>query len=125
MANYDPDYHWQKDARCYQVDEEKNFLVDVNIFFPPRDKTKYKIIANEAKAYCFGTNGKNPCPVRGECLWEAISTDMPSGIWGGMSHRERNALVRKWNRSFKGKITLEDYVKNIDKRDTKNGNNKI
>jgi hypothetical protein len=115
MDNKDPHKHWTEDARCYQVDEQKNFLVDVNIFFPPRDKTKYKKIAAEAKNYCFGENRKNPCPIRTQCLWYAIEEDIDHGIWGGMSHRERNALVRKWNKKFKDQYTLEEYVKQLDK----------
>jgi hypothetical protein len=33
--------------------------------------------------------------------------DEQHGIWGGMSHRERNALKRKANKSGK---TLEEWV---------------
>lgn len=122
MTDYPRENDWLLDARCYQVNDDKEFLVDVNIFFPPRDKTKYREIANQAKAYCFGPTGKSPCPVRGECLWEAIRNDYNHGIWGGMSHRERNALVRKWNRTSKTKMSLEEYVRTIDKRDPYNGN---
>jgi hypothetical protein len=75
----------------------------------------YKTIAAEAKSYCFGENGKNPCPVRLECLWDAVERDEPHGIWGGMSHRERNALIRKWSRTYKKKMTLEQFIFNLDK----------
>ncbi len=111
----DPHKHWTEGARCYQVDEKKNFLVDVNIFFPPRDKTKYKKIAAEAKNYCFGENRKNPCPIRTQCLWYAVDQDIDHGIWGGMSHRERNALVRKWNKKYRDEYTLEEYIRQLDK----------
>ena len=66
-----------------------------------------------SKAFCYGETGKNPCPVRAECLWDAISRDEPHGIWGGLSHRERNAFVRKWQKLKKSKkttLTLEEYV---------------
>lgn len=101
------DESWRADARCSGTDTET--------FFPPRDKAKYKTIAAEAKTYCFGVNGKTPCPVRLECLWYAVDTDEVHGIWGGMSHRERNALVRKWRKTFKAEMTLEEYIMQLDK----------
>lgn len=101
------DESWRENARCAGEDTEQ--------FFPPRDKTKYKTIAAEAKSHCFGVNGNNPCPVRQECLWYAIESDEVHGIWGGMSHRERNALVRKWRKSFKDSMTLQEYVMQLDK----------
>lgn len=101
---------WNDEARCKDVE-------DPDIFFPPRDKTKYKTIATKAKAYCFGVNGNSPCPVRQYCLWEAISTDEQHGIWGGMSHRERNAMVRKWQKLYKNQITLKDYIFQLDKKE--------
>jgi WhiB family redox-sensing transcriptional regulator len=105
----EPEYVWRYKARCHGI--------DTNIFYPPRDKAQYKEIATEAKSHCFGANGKNPCPVRSECLWDAVSRDEPHGIWGGLSHRERNALIRKWKKSFKKKITLKEYIYQLDKRD--------
>ena len=83
------------------------------MLFRSRDKEQYKILATQAKAFCYGETGKNPCPVRAECLWDAISRDEPHGIWGGLSHRERNAFVRKWQKLKKSKkttLTLEEYV---------------
>jgi WhiB family redox-sensing transcriptional regulator len=103
-------YHWTEGARCATT-------ATPDIFFPPRDKELYKSIATEAKTYCLGANGKDPCPVRTQCLWTAIEDDEQHGIWGGLSHRERNALVRKWQRNFKGKMSLEEYVKQLDKKE--------
>lgn len=103
-------YHWTEGARCSNLENP-------DIFFPPRDKELYKSIAAEAKTHCLGANGKNPCPVRAQCLWTAISEDEQHGIWGGLSHRERNALVRKWQRNFKGKLTLEEFILQIDNKE--------
>jgi WhiB family redox-sensing transcriptional regulator len=103
----EPQHAWRYKARCKGV--------DTDTFYPPRDKDLYKTIAAEAKSYCFGENGKNPCPVRLECLWDAVERDEPHGIWGGMSHRERNALIRKWSRTYKKKMTLEQFIFNLDK----------
>jgi WhiB family redox-sensing transcriptional regulator len=93
---------WREEARCQDVDTE--------IFYPPRDKDLYSTIAAQARSYCLGESGNNHCPVRAHCLWEAIETDESHGIWGGMSHRERNALVRKWHRKYRRTMTLKEYV---------------
>lgn len=42
----------------------------------------------EAKLVCFG------CPVRTECLAEALDHRIEFGVWGGMTERERRALLR-------------------------------
>jgi len=96
---------WYEDASCRGLPEP-----EPEIFFPPRDKALYKKTADLAKAYCYGGSGKPPCPVRLECLWDALLNDEQHGIWGGLSHRERNALVRKWNRQYKSSMTLKEYV---------------
>lgn len=82
----------------------------IDAFFPPRDKTLYAEAADYAKTFCLGENGNPPCPVRLDCLWDAISREEPHGIWGGLSHRERNAIVRKWKRSYSKRMTLKQYV---------------
>lgn len=102
------DERWWEQSACDGVDTE--------IFFPPRDKAKYKTIAAQAKTYCFGPNGKTPCPVRKECLMDAIQRDEMHGIWGGLSHRERNALVRKWQKQYRKEMTLEEFIMTIDTR---------
>ena len=35
------------------------------------------------------------CPVRLECLAEALDNNMEWGVWGGMTERERRALLRR------------------------------
>ena len=98
------DHSWRTEANCAGADTE--------IFYPPRDKQLYNKTADKAKLFCNGIKGTSPCPVRANCLWFAIITEEQHGIWGGMSHRERNALVRKWQKQYKGKITLQDSVFN-------------
>lgn len=98
----EPDYTWRYKARCKGT--------DTDLFYPPRDKEQYKTIATQAKAYCFGENRKNPCPVQKDCLWDAVRREEPHGIWGGLSHRERNALIRKWKKSHKKKMSLKEFI---------------
>jgi WhiB family redox-sensing transcriptional regulator len=55
---------------------------------------------NQAKQVCMG------CPVRTECLADALDNQVEFGVWGGMTERERRALlrrrpdVRSWARLF-------------------------
>ena len=42
-----------------------------------------------AKAVCMG------CPVRFECLAEALDDRIEWGVWGGMTERERRQLLRQ------------------------------
>ena len=44
---------------------------------------------NDAKRLCAG------CPVRTECLAEALDNEIEWGVWGGMTERERRAILRK------------------------------
>lgn len=44
---------------------------------------------NRAKAVCLG------CSVRTECLADALDNRTEFGIWGGMTERERRALLRR------------------------------
>ena len=44
---------------------------------------------NRAKQLC------RACPVRTECLAEALDTEIEWGVWGGLTERERRALLRR------------------------------
>jgi WhiB family transcriptional regulator, redox-sensing transcriptional regulator len=35
------------------------------------------------------------CPVRSECLAEALDNRIEWGVWGGMTERERRSLLRQ------------------------------
>ncbi len=44
---------------------------------------------NRAKAICVG------CIVRTECLADALDNRVEFGVWGGLTERERRALLRR------------------------------
>lgn len=55
---------------------------------------------NVAKRIC------RSCPVRYECLADALDNRIEFGVWGGMTERERRALLRRhpqvasWRKTF-------------------------
>lgn len=67
--------YWHEDAACRSTDPDELFA----------DSTAQ----NRAKAICTG------CPVRTECLVEALDNRVEWGVWGGMTERERRALLRR------------------------------
>ncbi|WP_329128225.1 WhiB family transcriptional regulator [Streptomyces sp. NBC_01465] len=66
---------WREKAACRGTDAEQLFA----------DSVQQK----RAKALC------NGCPVRVECLTEALDARVEFGVWGGMTERERRALLRR------------------------------
>lgn len=56
---------------------------------------------NRAKQMCAG------CPVRTECLSEALDNQIEWGVWGGMTERERRALLRKRPNVTSWRLLLE------------------
>ena len=73
MAGRKPKHmgEWRDQALCLGE--------DLDIFFPERNLAK----ARQAKAICY------QCPVRTECLDEALANGERFGIWGGMDQDER------------------------------------
>jgi WhiB family redox-sensing transcriptional regulator len=57
---------------------------------------------NRAKTLCLG------CPVRTECLADSLDNRVEFGVWGGLTERERRALLRRrpdvgsWRRVLSG-----------------------
>ena len=66
---------WPTQAACRGTDPDRLFVQGA--------------AQNRAKAICFG------CPVRTECLADSLDNQIEFGVWGGMTERERRALLRK------------------------------
>ncbi|HEY2724318.1 MAG TPA: WhiB family transcriptional regulator [Pseudonocardiaceae bacterium] len=71
---------------------------------------------HQAKIVCF------PCPVRAQCLAEALDQRIEFGVWGGMTERERRALlrrrpdVRSWAELLRGAARAHQSAYREDKR---------
>ncbi len=66
---------WSAQAACRTTDPDELFVQGA--------------AQNRAKAVCTG------CPVRTECLADALDNRVEFGVWGGMTERERRALLRR------------------------------
>jgi len=66
---------WAASALCKQGSPDELFV---------RGAEQHK-----AKVIC------QACPVRTECLAEALDNRMEWGVWGGLTERERRAILRK------------------------------
>jgi WhiB family transcriptional regulator, redox-sensing transcriptional regulator len=69
------DTDWATQAACRSTDPDSLFVQGA--------------AQNRAKAICVG------CQVRTECLADALDNRVEFGVWGGMTERERRALLRR------------------------------
>jgi WhiB family transcriptional regulator, redox-sensing transcriptional regulator len=67
-------WNWRTAARCRTADSEGLFVTGAR--------------QREARQFC------RTCPVRTECLAHALDQRIEFGVWGGMTERERRALLR-------------------------------
>ncbi|MHA6797077.1 WhiB family transcriptional regulator [Pseudonocardia bannensis] len=67
-------WNWRSAARCRTRDAEGLFVTGAR--------------QREARQFCFA------CPVRTECLAHALDQRIEFGVWGGMTERQRRALLR-------------------------------
>jgi WhiB family redox-sensing transcriptional regulator len=68
---------WRQQAACHGT--------DLDLFYPERGES-----AGPARQVCAR------CPVRQPCLEYALSNRITSGIWGGLTERERRPLQLDW-----------------------------
>ncbi|MFD3717226.1 WhiB family transcriptional regulator [Streptomyces sp. NPDC058674] len=74
---------WIADGICAQTDPEE--------FFPDKGGS-----TTAAKQVCFA------CTVRRDCLNYALANNEPAGVWGGLSHRERQRLTARTATPLRG-----------------------
>jgi len=83
---------WSTKARCIETQPDELFVRGA--------------AQNRVKRLCTG------CPVKTECLAEALDDRVEWGVWGGMTERERRALLHRrpnvtsWRRLLK--TAMED-----------------
>lgn len=68
-------FDWRHSARCRDDDPETLFVQGAQ--------------QRDAREVC------KACPVRTECLAHALDNRIRFGVWGGMTERERRALLKK------------------------------
>lgn len=69
------DRHWEEHGLCRTVEPDELFVEGA--------------AQNRAKSICTG------CPVLARCLAYALDQHIEHGVWGGMTERERRALLRR------------------------------
>ena len=69
------DESWAERARCRSSSPDALFVQGA--------------AQHDAKRVCYG------CPVRTECLAEALDGKIEFGVWGGLTERERRVLIRR------------------------------
>ncbi|MEJ2579209.1 MAG: WhiB family transcriptional regulator [Kineosporiaceae bacterium] len=75
MSNLVNTHEWAARGACRTADPDSLFVQGA--------------AQNRAKSVCMS------CPVRTECLADALDNHIEFGVWGGMTERERRALLRK------------------------------
>ena len=90
----DAEAHWSTQAQCSQEQPDALFVEGAE--------------QNRAKRLCAG------CPVKADCLAEALDHQIEWGVWGGLTERERRGLLRQfpnvtsWRRLIDHDSTIRD-----------------
>src|SRR3954452_24473468 len=87
---------WRMNASCRDAEQQGLFVRGAE--------------QNRAKAVCMG------CPVRTEWLAEALDGRINFGVWGGMTERERRALLRRRPDVESWAVLLEAAKRNATER---------
>lgn len=85
---------WRPNAKCFHAAH----MTDQ--FFSETERVR-----KEATRFCRG------CPTRSECLAEALDADIPFGVWGGMTERQRTRFMSRHSKPPLGFSSWAAYVK--------------
>ena len=89
-------YDWASRGACRTADPDTLFVQGA--------------AQNRVKTVCMS------CPVRTECLADALDNRIEFGVWGGMTERERRALLRRhpqvdsWRKMFEAALRDKEKV---------------
>ncbi len=75
-----PDMRWHDEGNC----------VNAGDVMHPKTAADQKYAA---KTICNAADG--PCPVRLHCLAYALQSGQRHGVWGGLTERQRNAILKR------------------------------
>ncbi len=90
-------FEWSQSAACRDADPDYLFVQGA--------------AQNRAKVICVG------CPVRTECLADALDNQIEFGVWGGMTERERRMVLRKHPHVQSWSTLLMDAQKKYERLD--------
>ena len=88
---------WSRSAACRDTDPDLLFVQGA--------------AQNRVKVICAG------CSVRTECLADALDNEIEFGVWGGMTERERRALLRRRSNVSSWRELLMNARKDYDRLD--------
>jgi WhiB family redox-sensing transcriptional regulator len=89
------DIPWHHQAACYQ---------DGYSLFFHEGKLRVQEVARKAKSYC------SSCPVKDLCLRSSLVYRDKFGIWGGLTPKERQRLLRRIDL---GELTLDEAIEQV------------
>ncbi len=93
---------WSALAKCREVDPDELFVQGAE--------------QNRAKVIC------QACPVRTECLSDALDNQVEFGVWGGMTERERRAILKRRPHVRSWKALLENARDEHERMEESRGN---
>jgi len=91
------DTDWAARAACRSTDPDALFVQGA--------------AQNRVKAICLG------CQVRTECLADALDNRVEFGVWGGMTERERRALLRRRPNVTSWRSLLENAMSEFERQE--------
>jgi WhiB family redox-sensing transcriptional regulator len=91
------DTDWAARAACRSTDPDMLFVQGA--------------AQNRVKAICLG------CQVRTECLADALDNRVEFGVWGGMTERERRALLRRRPNVTSWRVLLENALTEFERQE--------